>query len=206
MPLMLRAVDKGVIDYPVSWQQMRDFTDTRTPDTADEIWLLQHPEVYTLGQAGKSEHILEAGDTPVIQTDRGGQVTWHGPGQIVMYTLFDLRRLGIGVRALVILLENTVIQLLKGWGIEATGRRDAPGVYVDGAKIAALGLRVRRGCSYHGLALNVDNDLKAFTRINPCGFKNLEVTSLRQLGVGASLADVQRQLEQELRSQLAAIA
>ena len=204
--LPVSVIHKGVVDYATCWQHMRDFTDTRAENTPDQVWLVQHPAVYTLGQAGKREHILDAGDTPVINTDRGGQVTWHGPGQIVMYTLIDLRRAKLGVRELVILLEMSVVQTLAHWGIDAAGRRDAPGVYVNGAKIAALGLRVRRGCSYHGLALNVDNDLTAFTRINPCGFKNLEVTSLRQLGVDEPIADIERQLVQALSSQLAATA
>lgn len=205
-PNRFTVINKGVVDYADAWQQMRDFTDSRQTETPDEVWFVEHPAVYTLGQAGKPEHILDAGDTPVVKTDRGGQVTWHGPGQVVMYTLLDLRRLGMGVRELVVMLEKTVIEVLGQWHLSAQGRRDAPGVYVGEAKIAALGLRVRRGCSYHGLALNVDNDLEAFTRINPCGFKNLQVTSLRQLGCEQPRVVVQHSLEQALRGQLAARA
>jgi len=157
---------------------MKDFTDTRTPESADELWLLQHPRVFTQGQAGKAEHVLAPGDIPVIQVDRGGQVTYHGPGQWVLYTLIDLRRRKLGVRVLVDLIENSLIQLLAEYGIPAAARPDAPGVYVAGDKIAALGLRVRKGCSYHGLALNVDMDLEPFGRINPCGHAGLRVTSM----------------------------
>ncbi len=162
---------------------MRAFTADRTPDITDEIWLLEHDPVFTLGQAGDPQHVLDAGEIPVVACDRGGQVTYHGPGQIVMYTLINLRRAGIGVRDLVSLLENTVIDFLERYGVSASSRRDAPGVYVDGAKIAALGLRVSRGYSYHGVALNVDLDLSPFSRINPCGYARLPVTSLQELGV-----------------------
>lgn len=162
---------------------MRAFTAERTPDSPDEIWLLEHEPVFTLGQAGDPQHILEAGDIPVLACDRGGQVTYHGPGQLVMYTLINLRRAGLGVRDLVTLLENSVIEWLARYTINATSRRDAPGVYVDGAKIAALGLRISRGFSYHGVALNVNVDLAPYSRINPCGFVQLPVTSLQELGV-----------------------
>ena len=180
-PLRIRRL--GLRGYEPTVQAMREFTDTRSPDTPDEFWLVEHPPVYTLGQNGRREHLLDAGDTPVVPTDRGGQVTWHGPGQIVLYTLVDLRRLGIGVRAMVTALETAVIDLLAGYGIAACARPDAPGVYVNGAKIAALGLRVRRGCAYHGVALNVDADLSAFSRIDPCGHRGLRVTRLADLGV-----------------------
>jgi len=162
---------------------MREFTDSRVADTPDELWVCEHLPVYTLGQAGKREHILNAANIPVVQSDRGGQVTYHGPGQVVVYTLLNLRRAGFGVREMVVRLENSVIELLDQVGIQAHSRRDAPGVYVDDAKIAALGLRVRKGCSYHGIALNVDADLAPFAGINPCGYEGLSVTSTSQLGV-----------------------
>jgi lipoyl(octanoyl) transferase len=170
----------GVADYQPTLDDMRQFTEERGPDTADELWLLQHPKVFTQGQAGKAEHVLAPGDIPVVQVDRGGQVTYHGPGQWVVYLLVDVRRRGMGVRALVTLIEQSLVALLAGYGIEAAARADAPGVYVAGSKIASLGLRVRRGCSYHGLALNVDMDLEPFQRINPCGFEGLKVTSMAQ--------------------------
>jgi len=170
----------GVADYQPTLDDMRQFTEERGPDTADELWLLQHPKVFTQGQAGKAEHVLAPGDIPVVQVDRGGQVTYHGPGQWVVYLLVDVRRRGMGVRALVTLIEQSLVDLLASYGIEAVARADAPGVYVAGSKIASLGLRVRRGCSYHGLALNVDMDLEPFQRINPCGFEGLKVTSMAQ--------------------------
>lgn len=160
---------------------MREFTDTRGPDTADEIWLVQHPPVFTQGLAGKPEHVLAPGDIPVIQTDRGGQVTYHGPGQLVLYPLLDLERLQLGVRCLVDRLEQAVIDLLGNHGITGQRRSGAPGVYVDGAKIASIGLKIRRGCSYHGLALNIDNDLEPFTRINPCGYPGQAMTRWAEL-------------------------
>ena len=181
--LVLREL--GLVDYEPTLAAMQQFTDTRTPDTPDELWLLQHPPVFTQGQAGKAEHVLSPGDIPVIQVDRGGQVTYHGPGQWVLYLLVDLRRHHLGVRDLVDLIEHSVQQLLEHYGISAAAQSGAPGVYVAGDKIASLGLRVRRGCSYHGLSLNVDMDLEPFQRINPCGFKDLQVTSLRQLLPGA---------------------
>ncbi len=170
----------GLVDYGETWQAMQDFTNTRDENTQDELWLLQHPRVFTQGQAGKTEHVLVPGDIPVVQSDRGGQVTYHGPGQWVVYLLVDLRRAELGVRALVTLIEESIIELLSRYGIESTARADAPGVYVVDAKIAALGLRVRRGCSYHGLSLNVDLDLEPFSRINPCGYEGLAVTSMRE--------------------------
>ncbi len=168
----------GVAEYEPTLQAMKDFTDSRTDQSADELWLLQHPRVFTQGQAGKAEHVLAPGDIPVVQADRGGQVTYHGPGQWVLYLLVDIRRHKLGVRALVDLIEDSIIELLAEYGIDAAARPDAPGVYVGGDKIAALGLRVRRGCSYHGLSLNVDMDLEPFARINPCGHKGLKVTSM----------------------------
>jgi lipoyl(octanoyl) transferase len=170
----------GQVAYQETWQAMRDYTDGRDQDTPDELWLLQHPPVFTQGQAGKPEHLLMPGNIPVVQSDRGGQVTYHGPGQWLVYLLLDLRRRRLGVRDLVDLIELSVVDLLSGYGVASAPRRDAPGVYVDDAKIASLGLRVRRGCSYHGVALNVDMDLEPFSQINPCGYEGLAVTSLRE--------------------------
>ena len=160
---------------------MQQFSLGRGEDTPDELWFTEHEPVFTQGQAGKARHLLAAGDIPVVQTDRGGQVTYHGPGQIVGYLLFDLRRMGLSVRGLVSGIESAVIDVLAGYGIVAEARADAPGVYVDGAKIAALGLRVRRHCSYHGLSFNIDMDLEPFRRINPCGMSGLKVTQLKDL-------------------------
>jgi lipoyl(octanoyl) transferase len=181
---------------------MRAFTAARDANTPDELWLLQHPPVFTLGQAGRREHILDAGGILVIQTDRGGQVTYHGPGQLIVYLLFDLRRAGIGVKHLVHLLEQVVIDLLAGLGINALSRLDAPGVYVDGAKIAALGLRVRQGSSYHGLALNVDMNLEPYRRINPCGFPKLRVTQIADLAMNHGLDNVAEDLGRRLSAAL----
>jgi lipoyl(octanoyl) transferase len=194
---------RGLSDYSAAWAEMRAFTDGRTQDTPDELWLLQHPPVFTLGQAGRAEHLLDPGEIPVIQTDRGGQVTYHGPGQLIAYLLVDLRRVGLGVKGLVRLLEGAVIGLLAGYGIEAVARADAPGVYVAGAKIASLGLRVRRGCSYHGLSLNVDMDLTPFLRINPCGHPGLAVTQLADLGGPKDLRLVGDALAGEIARRLA---
>ena len=174
----LRVRDLGLMDYQPVWHAMQKFTDARTDTTPDELWLVQHPPVFTLGQAGRPEHILDAGDIPVLQVDRGGQVTYHGPGQIVAYPLLDIRRLAVGVRELVTQIEEAVILVLAEYGVDARRAAGAPGVYVDGVKIAALGLRVRRGRSFHGLAFNVDMDLTPYQRINPCGFKGLQVTHL----------------------------
>lgn len=181
---------------------MRRFTDERDHLTTDELWVVEHPQVYTLGQAGKREHILNAGAIDIVESDRGGQVTYHGPGQIVVYTLIDLRRAGIGVRQLVTRLENAVIDTLSQVDITAESRPDAPGVYVDERKVAALGLRVRRGCSYHGLSLNIDVDLAPFSGINPCGYEGLEVTSLRDLGISNPKSELVEWLLQSLCSQL----
>jgi lipoyl(octanoyl) transferase len=181
---------------------MRDYTDTRTASSPDQLWLLEHPPVFTLGQAGKTEHLLDPGDIPVIKTDRGGQVTYHGPGQLIAYLLLDLRRARIGVRTLVSHLEQTVISLVAEYGIAAAARRGAPGVYVAESKIASLGLRVRRGCSFHGLSLNVDMDLAPFKRINPCGYPGLSVTRLADLQVAADVATIAEQLPQHLAKAL----
>lgn len=177
----------GLVDYSPTLDAMRQFTDSRSADSPDELWLLQHRPVFTQGQAGKREHVLAPGDIPVIHVDRGGQVTYHGPGQWVLYLMVDLRRGRLGVRDLVDVIEQSIVQLLAGFGITACTKRGAPGVYVADAKIASLGLRVRRGCSYHGLALNVDMDLEPFERINPCGFAGLPVTSMALLLPGSRL-------------------
>ena len=169
------------MDYQPTLDAMRSFTEERGLDTPDELWLLQHPRVFTQGQAGKAEHVLAPGDIPVIQVDRGGQVTYHGPGQWVLYLMIDLRRRSWGVRDLVNMIERSIVLLLAENGIAAAPKPEAPGVYVAAAKIASLGLRVRRGCSYHGLSLNVDMDLEPFGRINPCGYQGLEVTSMASL-------------------------
>ena len=184
---LLIAKQLGLQPYASTWQAMRDYTDQRTPSSPDQLWLLQHPPVFTLGQAGKPEHLLNPGDIPVLRTDRGGQVTYHGPGQLIVYLMLDLRRAKLGVRGLVTRLEQAVVSLLAEYGIAAVSRPDAPGVYVEGRKVASLGLRVRRGCSFHGLSLNVDMDLTPFSRINPCGYPGLEVTQLTNLGVVVDL-------------------
>ena len=181
----------GLQNYEPVWRAMQRYTDTRGRDAADELWLVEHPPVFTLGLNGKTEHVLDASGIPVINIDRGGQVTYHGPGQLVAYPLLDVRRLKLGVRPLVNALERTIIALLADYGIAARSRPDAPGVYVSEAKIAALGLRVRRGCCYHGLSLNVDMDLSPFQRINPCGFRNMPVTQLSTLAEVPSMAAVQ---------------
>jgi len=172
----------GRTGYEPAWRAMQAFTDARDADTPDELWFLEHDPVFTQGLNGKPEHLLAPGDIPVVGIDRGGQVTYHGPGQLVMYALVDLRRRGIGVRELVVALEDSVIALAARHGIDAAGRREAPGVYVGGRKLASIGLRVRRGCSYHGLALNVDMDLEPFRRINPCGMAGLAMTQLAAEG------------------------
>lgn len=193
----------GRIDYTSCWRAMQDFTDSRDDATADEIWLLEHPRVFTQGQAGKAEHVLAAGDIPVIQVDRGGQVTYHGPGQLVAYLMIDVRRMDWGVRVLVDAIESSIIAVLADHGVSAAARPDAPGVYLgNGAKIAALGLRVRHGCSFHGLALNLDLDLEPFSRINPCGYAGQSVSRLRDL-VENWQGDERQNVEQQLVKQLA---
>ncbi len=180
-PVLLRRLP-GLTGYEACVAAMREFTGARGPDTPDELWLLEHPPVYTFGLNTNPAHLLSAGDIPVVQTDRGGQVTYHGPGQLVAYLLLDLQRAGLGIRQVVSALEDAVIELAAGHGISASARREAPGVYVAGSKLASIGLRVRRGCTYHGLALNVDMDLAPFAGINPCGYPGLPVTSLALLG------------------------
>lgn len=195
---VLGVRELGVQDYLPVWQAMQRFTNERTPETDDQIWLLQHNPVFTQGQAGKPEHLLLPGDIPVVQTDRGGQVTYHGPGQLIGYLLLDVRRLHVGVRDLVSLIERSLIEVLDGYGVTAAAKADAPGVYVDGAKIASLGLRIRNGRSFHGLALNVDMDLEPFRRINPCGYAGLAMTQLRDLIGPVEFNDVLGRLRQQL--------
>ncbi|NNM82566.1 MAG: lipoyl(octanoyl) transferase LipB [Burkholderiales bacterium] len=180
----------GLAEYLPVFEEMQEFTSRRDEATEDEIWMLQHPPVYTLGLAGKPEHVLERNEIPVVHIDRGGQVTYHGPGQLILYLLLDLKRAKLGVRELVTRMEDSVIELLGRRGISAESRRDAPGVYVEGAKVAALGLRIRRGCSYHGLSLNVDMDLSPFSAINPCGYRGLAVTQTRDLGIADSAEEL----------------
>jgi len=184
----------GRVDYEPTWQAMRAFTDARSGDTPDEVWLLEHPPVYTLGQAGRPEHLLRDTGIPLVRIDRGGQITYHGPGQLVAYLLIDLHRRRLKVRELVNLMEQAVIDCLADYGLAAARREGAPGVYVDGAKIAALGLRVRNGCSYHGLALNVDADLTPFSSINPCGYEGLETVRLKDYGVAETVEPVGERL------------
>jgi len=184
----------GLQDYEPVWRAMQRFTDQRSAATADEIWFCEHRPVFTLGVNAAREHLLAPGDIPVVQIDRGGQVTYHGPGQLMIYPLLDIRRAGIGVRSLVTALEQCVVDLVAESGVTAASRCDAPGVYVAGVKLASVGLRIRRGASFHGMALNVDVDLEPFARINPCGFANLEVTDMRRLGAVHDLAVVQARL------------
>jgi lipoyl(octanoyl) transferase len=195
----------GLQAYLPVWQAMQQFTQERTEKTPDEFWIVQHPPVFTQGQAGKAEHLLDAHDIPVIQTDRGGQVTYHGPGQIVIYCLVDLNRLKLNTREFVIKIEQAIINTLKNFGIESIGNREAPGVYIPNLnqtkKIASIGLRVKQGYSYHGLSLNVDNDLTPFSYINPCGVKNQEVTNLQQLGFKKSIEAVEKILTENLISE-----
>ena len=192
----------GLVAYEPTWRAMQAFNAARTPDTEDQLWLVEHPPVFTLGLAGRAEHVRDARDIPVVKTDRGGQVTYHGPGQVVAYPLVDLRRLGIGVRELVRRVEESVIAVLGGYGIEGRRRAGMPGVYVGEAKIAAIGLRIARGCSYHGIALNVDADLEPFSRIDPCGYPGLAATRLADLGVRDRVDAVQQRLAGALNQQL----
>jgi lipoyl(octanoyl) transferase len=201
-PQALKVQHRGLMDYTRSWQDMQAFTDTRTATTPDEVWLLEHPPVYTLGRNGKQEHLLDTGSIPVIRSDRGGQVTYHGPGQLVVYTLLDLKRRQLGVQSLVNRLEQAVIELLAEHSISAQRQHKAPGVYVDGRKIAALGLRVRKGCSFHGLSLNVNMDLTPFKHINPCGYQGLQVTQLTDLGIDATPASISKPLLAHLENLL----
>ncbi|MGF1897557.1 lipoyl(octanoyl) transferase LipB [Vibrio alginolyticus] len=188
----------GRQDYEPVWKAMHEFTDQRTEETRDEVWLVEHNPVFTQGQAGKAEHLINTGDIPVVQSDRGGQVTYHGPGQLVAYFLLNLRRKKLGVRDLVTTIENLVINTLKAYNIDSAARPDAPGVYVDGKKICSLGLRIRKGCSFHGLALNVNMDLTPFLRINPCGYEGMEMVQVSQFGGPDNVEAVEKQLIEEL--------
>lgn len=192
----------GRVEYRDCWRAMQKFTDSRDASTADELWLVEHPAVFTLGQAGKPEHLLAPGNIPVVESDRGGQVTYHGPGQVVAYPLVDLHRLGIGVREFVQRIEEVVILVLAGYGVCGERREGAPGIYVQGAKIAALGLRVRRGCTFHGLAFNVAMELEPFSRINPCGLRGLAVTQLLDFEPAATPARVGKQVAEALVAHL----
>ncbi len=188
----------GRQDYEPVWKAMHEFTDQRTEETPDEVWLVEHNPVFTQGQAGKAEHLINTGDIPVVQSDRGGQVTYHGPGQLVAYFLINLRRKKLGVRDLVTTIENLVINTLKAYNIDSAARPDAPGVYVDGKKICSLGLRIRKGCSFHGLALNVNMDLTPFLRINPCGYTGMEMVQVSQFNGPSDVETVEKQLIEEL--------
>ena len=188
----------GQRDYVPVWREMQAFSATRSQDTADELWVVEHPPVFTLGLNGKVEHLLNPADIPVIKVDRGGQVTYHGPGQLVVYTLLDIQRRHLGVKELVRHIEQAIIMLLAEYGIEAEGREDAPGVYVAGAKIAALGLRIKKGRTYHGLALNISMDLNPYTQNNPCGYAGMSVTQTRDLGIHASLPELRDRLLEHL--------
>ncbi|SDY88953.1 lipoyl(octanoyl) transferase [Nitrosomonas sp. Nm33] len=192
-----------MVDYLVTWQAMKDFTAYRTNHTPDEIWLLQHPSVYTQGIAGKPEHLLYRNDIPVIKTDRGGQITFHGPGQLIAYLLLDLRRLKFNVRELVRKMEGAVIDLLGEYRVDAEGRVDAPGVYVSNAKIASLGLKIKNGCCYHGIALNVDMDLTPFSAINPCGYAGLRVTQTKDLGIDDEIEVLGQKMIEKLQIKFA---
>lgn len=204
-PLPAPTVDNRLgqpLAYEPVWHAMQQFTDNRTPNTPDTLWLLEHQRVYTQGTNGRPEHLLTPGDIPVVQSDRGGQVTYHGPGQLMVYIMVDLRRLGIGVRTLVTAIEQAIVATLADYSIRAHARRDAPGVYVGTAKIGSLGLRIRKGASFHGLALNVDMDLEPFSRINPCGYADLSMTQISNLGGPASTAAVASDLVPKLCGQL----
>jgi lipoyl(octanoyl) transferase len=190
----MKTVFRGRQEYIPLWREMQDFTDTRDEDTADEIWFVEHPPVFTMGLNASEEHLLAPGDIPVVQIDRGGQVTFHGPGQLMVYPLIDIRRSNIGVRKLVTALEQSVVDLAAEYEVEAIARADAPGVYVSGDKLASVGLRIRRGSSFHGMALNVDIDLEPFQRINPCGYAELEMTDLHRLGIGLQLEEASEKL------------
>ena len=198
--LILRHL--GQVDYQDTWQAMKRFTDERGPDTTDEIWLLEHPPVFTQGQAGKAEHLLNTGDIPVIQVDRGGQVTYHGPGQLVGYLMLDIRRKKMGARDLVTRIENALVSTLEELSIAAAPRADAPGVYCQDRKIASLGLRIRKGCSFHGLALNIDMNLEPFLRINPCGYQGMQMAQVKDFQPEPAIDTIRQRLAHHLQSQL----
>ncbi len=194
--------DLGLVDYQQTCDAMQAFTAQRDENTEDELWLVEHPAVFTQGLNGKDEHILNTGNIPVVKTDRGGQITYHGPGQLIAYTLFDLKRKKIGVREMVSRLENSVITMLDELGIKSQARSDAPGVYVENRKIAALGLRVKRGSCYHGLSLNIDMDLSPFLNINPCGYQGMEVIDIKSLGRSLTMEQAKQQFVSALNSQM----
>ncbi|MDO7597291.1 MAG: lipoyl(octanoyl) transferase LipB [Pseudomonadota bacterium] len=194
--------DLGLVDYQATCDAMRIFTAQRDQHTQDELWLVEHPPVFTQGLNGKDEHVLNSGDIPVIRTDRGGQVTYHGPGQLIAYTLFDLKRLNIGVREMVSRMENSVISMLDDMAIKANARADAPGVYVEQRKIAALGLRVKQGSCYHGLSINISMDLAPFSYINPCGYKGMEVVDLKCLGYDMTMSQAKQQFLSAFEAQM----
>lgn len=198
--IIVRSLERE--DYEPLWRRMQSFTNSRDASTPDEIWFTEHPPVFTLGLNASREHLLDAGDIPVVQVDRGGQVTYHGPGQLMIYPLIDLKRSGIGVRDLVTGLEQSIVDLVAEYDVDAMARKDAPGVYVEHKKIASVGLRIRRGSSFHGMALNLDVDLAAFSRINPCGFSDLEVTDLAALGIPANREVIRTTVEKNLLSHL----
>ena len=196
---MIKVRSKGITSYQKTWEEMKSFTEKRQPNTPDELWLLQHNNVFTYGLSGKSEHLLKETEIPVIKSDRGGQITYHGPGQLIIYCLIDIKRLGIGIKKIVSLIEQSLIELLSNYDINANIIQGAPGVYVEGAKIAALGLKVKQGRTYHGLSLNIDMDLTPFSLINPCGYPDLKVTQMRDLTDNVlSINDVQNELSQHL--------
>lgn len=198
VPEVIVVRSLGLQEYEPLWRAMQQFTDTRTPATPDEIWFTEHPPIFTLGLSANRDHLLTPGDIAVVQTDRGGQVTYHGPGQLMIYPLIDLKRARLGVRSLVTALEQTVVDLCANFGIEACSRADAPGVYVHNRKIASVGLRIRRGASYHGMALNIDVDLEPFSRINPCGFSDLEVTDLKAIDLNEGHNEIQARVQEHL--------
>ena len=202
-PPIIRQI--GLVDYESTWRAMREFTAQRHENTPDEIWLLQHPPVYTLGQAGKPEHLLRESGIPVIKIDRGGQITYHGPGQLIVYLMIDLKRYHLKIRTLVVLIEQAIIECLTDFNLDPSRREGAPGVYIDNKKIAALGLRIKNGCSYHGLSLNIDMDLRPFDDINPCGYPGLKTTQLRDLGITAGMDAIAERLLAHLLRLLASV-
>ncbi|TLU67720.1 lipoyl(octanoyl) transferase LipB [Thalassotalea litorea] len=200
-PLVIRQLN--TLDYQTVWRAMQDYTDSRDEQSQDELWLVEHPPVFTQGQAGKEEHLLMPGDIPVVKVDRGGQVTYHGPGQQVIYFLIDLKRRKLGVRDLVTMIENSIINMLARFNINANARPDAPGVYVDGKKVASLGLRVRKGCTFHGLAININMDLSPFLRINPCGYAGMEMIQTADIGGPQQVNEAGEALVTEIQQLLA---
>tara|TARA_B110000305_G_scaffold30184_1_gene28645 strand:- start:2266 stop:2877 length:612 start_codon:yes stop_codon:yes gene_type:complete len=198
---MLEIIDKGIVDYSKTWDEMRSFTNSRTTETPDELWLLEHNSIFTQGLSGKPEHLLEETEIMVIQSDRGGQITYHGPGQLVIYCLIDIKRLGIGIKKMVSHIEQSIIDLLADYSIQAHQVSGAPGVYVNGSKIAALGLKVKQGRTYHGLSLNIDMDLSPYKLINPCGYSDLNVTQMSNLTDNTlNIYDIKKKLSNYLKN------